>query len=161
MSQSLLSLLSEERRERFAQVTQDKRVAWANCSHHSWQKSYMSDSLVIRANRSQKRAIRTKKLQKTYILYFFDSFSPFLFPRVNSSRRNLLSSSFLKSNMSDSIRSLFTKERPWANCSGCSLQKRDIEQFPEKVNCTFAQKNEQFARKTDDLIPNPDKKCPF
>ena len=56
-------------------------------------KSNISDSLVIRANRSQ----------KTSHSYVLDRFSPFLCPKANRCSRSLLSCSFLKSVGSDSL----------------------------------------------------------
>ena len=37
----------------------------------------------------------------------------------------------LRATMSDSLRSVLTKERPWANCSGCSYLKSDLERFAQ------------------------------
>ena len=64
-------------------------------------KSYMSDSLLIRANRSQKRANRSKKWairwKKILFLYVFHCFSPFLCPRANRSfvHKKVMKMSFL------------------------------------------------------------------
>ena len=52
-----------------------------------------------------------EKIIKMYFFQFFGQFFPFLCPRVNHARRYLLSRSFLKSYMSESITSIFTKER--------------------------------------------------
>ena len=38
----------------------------------------------------------------------------------------------LRATMSDSLRSVLTKERPWANCSGCSYLKSDLERFARR-----------------------------
>ena len=46
--------------------------------------------------------------------------------------------------VSDLLRSLMTKERPWANCSGCSWQMSDREQFPQVAHDKWA--NERFAQ---------------
>ena len=53
------------------------------------------------------------------------------------------------------------KERPWVNHSGCSEQKNDREQIAQvalnkrTTRAIRSQKNERFARKTDERIPNP------
>ena len=52
-----------------------------------------------------------------------------------------------KSELSDSLRSLITKEWPWANRSDRSEHKSNLSDFLTK--------NERFARKTDERIPNP------
>ena len=80
--------------ERFAKATLLLRVTWANLSCHS-----------------QKREIHFKKFKKNIFSYFFDSFSPFLCQRVNSSFCSSLSCSFFK-------------DQPWANCSGQSDKKK-------------------------------------
>ena len=138
MSKTLLSFLTEERQwairsgcswqksniEPIALVALVRRATWAICSGHSGQKSYMNDSLMIPANRSQKRAIRSKKSYKhcVFLISFLTVF-PLFMPMRKSLPSLLTQSLFFKSNMSDSITSLFTKERPWAICSGCSWQK--------------------------------------
>ena len=94
----------------------------------------MSDLLVIRANRSQKRAIRTKNKKNRIFCMFLTVFS-FLCPRTNHSRHSSLSRSFFKewhgifdhvslykrATVRESLRSLITNERPWAICSRCSF----------------------------------------
>ena len=73
-------------------------------------KSNVSDSLMIRANRLQKRAIRD-----SYFSYVFDSVSPFLCPRVNR-----------KSDFSDLLLLLFKKElATWAICLGCFVISKE------------------------------------
>ena len=64
--------------------------------------------------------------RKNILLYVLDSFSPFLWAKVNRSLRSSLSPSFLKSHGSDTLLSLFKKEGSW---SLCSLQKRNWEPF--------------------------------
>ena len=87
--------------------------------------SDVSDPLVNPTNRSKKRAIHWQNL---YLSYVFDSFPPFLFPRANRSHRSLFICSILKSDLSDSLPLLFTKEQPWAICSRGSFahKKRAI-----------------------------------
>ena len=120
----------------------------------------MRDSLVIRANRSQKTGDSLEKF-------------PFLCPRANHSRRSSLICSFLKSDLSDSLPPLFTKELPWAICSGRSWQKSDREKFTQvahdkratgaissfqQANRSFVlllTKNERIAQKPDERIHNP------
>ena len=79
-----------------------------NRSRHSLEKSDVSDSLVIQANCSQKAS---ESLKITYFLYVFDSFSSFLCTRENCSQRSSLIRSFLKSDLSDSLPVLSTKEQ--------------------------------------------------
>ena len=127
--------------ERFAKATLLLRVTWANLSCHS-----------------QKREIHFKKFKKNFFSYFFDSFSPFLCQRVNSSFCSSLSCSFFK-------------DRPWANCSGQSDKKTNLKRFapvalykratggihffPERIALSLT-KNEQIAGKTNERIPNID-----
>ena len=108
--------------------------------------------------------------KNSYFSYVIDSFSPFLCPRANRSRRSLLICSFLKSDLSNFLPSLFTKEPPWAICSGRSWKKSNVtdllrllmikEQqerfalFHEQIALTLT-KNKRIARKTDERIPNP------
>ena len=54
-----------------------KELLWANCSLLSLKKSNKNDLLVIRANRSQKRAIHLKNSYFSYILQFFTTFPHF------------------------------------------------------------------------------------
>ena len=90
--------------------------------------------------------------------YFLTVF-PFLCPRANHSRRSSLICSFLKSDLSDSLPPLFTKEWPWAIRSGRSWQKSDgNDSLISLANRSFAlslTKNERIARKTGKWIPNP------
>ena len=108
MSDSLSLLFTKERCEGFAQVViykHDKRATVSkSLSSFFKKKGVMSDSLVIRANLSQKE-------------YAFDGFSlHFLFfmPKSESLSSlfvSLLRCSFLTSDGSKSLLSLFTKER--------------------------------------------------
>ena len=98
--------------------------------------------------------IRSKKF---IFLYIFDSFSLFFLFFMPKS---------------DLLLSLFTKESLWANRSHCSLQKSDRERVAQvahdkratgaicsfsRANRSFAHKNDRFAQKTDERIPNPEK----
>ena len=120
-----------------------KEQPWANRSCHSL-KSAMS---VIRS------WFERIALQKTFhtILTVFHYFSPFLYPRANSSR-------------SSSLRRFF-KRVTGAICSCRSLQKSDHERFAPVAlykRMTGAihyftlllTKNERFAQKTEERIPN-------
>ena len=55
------------------------------------------------------------------------------------------------------LRSLWTKEQPWAIHSGCSWQKSDCSDSLFFTNELLfrSQKNEQIDWKTDEQIPNP------
>ena len=130
MSESLSSLFTKER-------------LWASCCCCSFQKSDreriildllkksdVSDSIVIQANRSKKRAIRWKKR-------FFCRFSPFLCQKSKSLPSLFTQSLFLKewqeqfalialykrANVGESLTSFFTKEWLWAIRSGRLWQK--------------------------------------
>ena len=90
VSDSLRSLFTNKQCEQFAHIARE--------------------SLVILANHSQKTRIRSKF---SYFSYVFYSFSPFICPRANRSHSSLLLiRSFLKSNLSDLLPSLLTKEQP-------------------------------------------------
>ena len=93
----------------------------------------------------KKWAIHSKNV---YSLYVFDSFPPFLCPRVNRSCPSSLIFSFLKSDLSDSLLSLFTKEWPWVISSDCSWKKRDNERFTQVAHVKRATgANRSFAHK--------------
>ena len=109
--------------ERFALVTLWKRVTVSELLL-----LLFSDSLVIQANRSKKTSDWLKNNIFSFVLTVFQ-FPPFLCSRVNFSNLTLLSHSFLKSDRSDSLSSLFKKKRPLANHSRHSLQKSDLEWF--------------------------------
>ena len=88
----------------------------------SLKKSDVSDSLIIRANRSFSKNERF--LKKRIFLIFLTVFPPFYAKRANRSCRSSLSCSFLKIDGIDLLSSLFTKGRPRANQSCRSLKKR-------------------------------------
>ena len=72
--------------------------------------------------------------------------------------------SFLVSNVSESLRSLTKNKRcegmaqvahqKWAICSGCSQKMSNHERIAQVAH--FFTKNERFAQKTDERIPSPD-----
>ena len=99
-------------RERFARVAQDKRATWVICLWFEW----------IAPKNEQFTRIRSLKNR---IFCMFWCFSPFLCPRANRSCCSLLSCSFVKSDMSNLIMLLSTKEQLWENCSGCSLENSE------------------------------------
>ena len=95
-------------------------------------------------------------------------FPPILCPRANRPRCASLSRSFLKIDGCNLLSSPFTKERPWVNCShwfikraivssGQSRQKSDGSDsiFLTSESLFRSQKNEPFAQKTNEQIPNP------
>ena len=100
--------------------------------------------------------IACKKLaicwKTSYFSYVFDSFSLYLCPIANCSHRSLLIRSFLKSDLSNSLPSLFTKEQPWAICSGRSWQKSNRSNLlfftSESLFCSFAHKKRAICSKT-------------
>ena len=120
-----------------------KERQWANCSRCSLQKSDREWVAVYkRATLSESLLILWKNL---YILYVFHCFSLFM------PNRELLPSLFALW--------LFTKEWPWVICSRCSLHKSNASDllFFKSTLLFRSQKNEQFARKTKEGIPNPAK----
>ena len=161
MSDTLLSLFKKERpwadqfrrsliksdREGIALVALYKRVTVSESLSISLKKSGVSDSLVIRANHSQKRAIR---LKKNYFSNVFDSFPPLYAKRANLSHCSLLSRSFLKRDGIDFLSSLFTKETPWANWSRRSLKQRDWS-----VSLFFTSESLFWSQKTSDSLEQP------
>ena len=86
-------------------------------------------------------------------------------PRANCSCRSSLICSFLKSGLSDSLPSLFTKERPWAICSGCLWQKSDVSDSlfftSELLFCSFTHKKQANCskRRWANSQPWPDTTC--
>ena len=75
---------------------------------------------------------------------------------------------FLVSDVSESLRLPTKNERPWAICSGRSEEMNDRELIAQVAHQKWAnewiahrsithfwEKNERFARKTDDRIPSP------
>ena len=78
--------------------------------------------------------------------HVFDSFPPFYAQKRIASIALCCVTLYKRVTVSESNSSFLTKERPWAICS-----------FP-RVNCLFAlslTKNERFALKTEERIPNP------
>ena len=114
-----------------------KKWPWANRSQISFKKSDVSDSLVIWVNSSQKTSNLLEK--KTYFSYDFDSYSPFLCQKSKS-----LPSLFAQS--------LFFKDWWDRFAYGHSFVKNDGSD--SRANRSLDHKNERFARKTDDPIPN-------
>ena len=117
-----------------------KERPWVICSRRSLKRSDVSDSLVILANRLQKTR---NSLEKFVFFVCFWQFFPFICPRANSSSSSLLIHSFLKSNLSNWLPSLFTKER----------QER-FTHFHERIALSIT-KNKRIAQKSDKRIPNP------
>ena len=100
-----------------------------------------------------------RSFQWNMFLTVFHSFPPFLCPRANCSR-----CSFLKNGGSDLLTSLFTKERPWANCYYRLLQKSYVSDLllllfnrlfivSESPYHSFAHKNKRFTWKTKSKFP--------
>ena len=94
------------------------------------------------------RAIRSNK---TYFLYFFDSFSqfsPFLWQKSKGLPLLFAQSLFLKSDESNSLSLLFTKERPWVIRSGTSWQKSNwSDSLFFTSESLFSRANRSFALK--------------
>ena len=124
-----------------------KKWPWANRSQISFKKSDVSDSLVIRVNRSQKTSNLLQK--KTYFSYDFDSYSPFLCQKSKSLPSLFAQSlffkdwwdrfayghSFVKNDGSDSRanRSLDHKKRAirsknrWSNSQPCRVLNQNLD----------------------------------
>ena len=88
----------------------------------------MSDALVIQANCLQK----ISDLQKNCFFHRFLTFSPLF---MNRFRCSSLIRSFVISDLSNLLLSLFTKVCPWAIRSGCSCQKRGRAIYRKVENC--------------------------
>ena len=161
--------------ERFAQVAHDKKAAisgslslllakeqpYAICSG---QKSDMSKLLLLLMTKEQhewfardsnkslsKMRDTLENIVKNHIIYMFWPFFPLFMPKGESLLLFLAQSLFLKSDMSDSIMSLFTWEHLWANCSGRSLQKNHRKRYAQ-----FA----LLLTKTSDLLKKTMSKFP-
>ena len=90
----------------------------------------------------------SESLKKIHIFHIFWSVSPLFMPTAKCSHHSLLICSFLKSHLSDSLPSLFTKERPWAICSGCPWQKSNGSDslFFTSKSLFCSQKTSKFAQ---------------
>ena len=143
----------------------------------------MSKSLLLlfKKERCEWFAFLLSKIERfnrknLYFSYVFKSFSllfPFLCPRANGYCRSLVCRLFLKSNRSDSLSSLFTKEQPWAIHSHSFLQKSNCERFApvalykratvairwfpraNRYSALSLTENNWFDQKTKERIPNP------
>ena len=104
-----------------------KRATYVNCSRCVLKKSDAKNEWIAR-----------------HFFVCFWQFYPLFCLRVNHSRRSLLICSFLKSDMRDLLSSLFTKEEPWAICSGPSWPKSYGSDFPI---CSFSSVFPSFANK--------------
>ena len=114
-----------------------KERLWESHSRRSKKKSDMSDLLMIQANRSQKRAIRSKKFIFLCFWQFFTAF-PLFMPKSKSipllffiERRERFALVGLdkRETVSKSLLSLLTKERP-CGIRSCRLwQKIDRSDF--------------------------------
>ena len=105
---------------------------------------------------------KSNSLKKNVFLYVFHCFSPFMPKSESLLTLFALPRSLLKSNWSDFLLSLFTKERSWANPSRCSLQKSDCEQFApvallhKKMSDSLEKPKSKFStlkKSNDDLSP--------
>ena len=114
MSDSLM-LLQKSDREQFAYVALNKRVIWVIC--------VLFELIACKNERFA--------LKRHVFCLFLTVFPTFLCPRANSSRCSSLVCFFFKSNLSDLVPLIFTKERPWVICSGRSWQKSDCEGFAQ------------------------------
>ena len=95
----------------------------------------------------------------SYVLTSFHCFSSFfLFLWVNLSCCSSLICSFLKSDGSELLLLLFTKERMWGNRSGHSWQKKAIVAFAlfHGQIAHSLTKNERFDQKIYEQLPNPE-----
>ena len=130
--------LQKSNREGSTYVVLYKRAMWANCSCHSLKKSDVSDLLLIWAKNE------SFAQKNGYFSYVLEIFPPFLCPRATCSPCSSLICSFLKSDLSDLLPSLLTKEKPWVICSGCSWQKSN-----RSDSLSFSWANRSFAHKNE------------
>ena len=126
----------------FAQNCSFKERLWANHSRHSLMWATMSKSLLSLCKKerhewfpcdlSKSLSKTSNSLNKIHIFHMFSSFSllsPFFMTKSESLLSLFAQLLFLKSDWSDSLLLLFTKELPWGNNFRCSLQKSDREQI--------------------------------
>ena len=122
---------------------------------HEWFTYDSSESLSNTSN----------SLEKVHIFHIFHMFNIFsllflffLFLWVNLSCCSSLICSFLKSDGSELLLLLFTKERMWGNRSGHSWQKKAIVAFAlfHGQIAHSLTKNERFDQKIYEQLPNPE-----
>ena len=111
----------------------------------------------------QKRVIHSNLLTKTVFWYVFCTF--YVLRVIRSSPlfywamwANCLGCPPKMNDVSKLLRSLTKNERPWVICPGCSPKMSESLFF--LANHSFAHffaKNKQFAQRTDERIPNPEK----
>ena len=98
---------------------------------------FCSKSLILKCDvrKSQcewfeRIACKNERFTKKIVVFVCSfQFFPFLWPRANRSCRSSLIRFFLKSDLSDSRSSLFTKERPEGFAQVAHNKKNDREQF--------------------------------
>ena len=149
--------------EWFAQNAQDK---WATVSNaHVAQDKWATVSKPLRFLRlshdkwANERFAQKIWLKKSNILFFSMFYNGFLFKKLAIR----LIPSFLVSNVSVSLRSLTKNEQcerfaqvaqqKWATMSESLRLLTKNERMSKSL--IFSQKNERFAQKTDERIPNP------
>ena len=153
MSDSLWLLYKKERPGANRSHHFVKEWLWGNGSHRSLEKSDCEQIALdffkkegcqwFACDSSKLLSKDSDLLKKNMFFYVFYSFS-LHFLLFISWRERIAPVAFDKrATMSESLQSLFTKERPWA-----------IALFHKRINLLLI-KNEWFARKTDEWIPNP------
>ena len=110
------------------------------------------------------RKILTKNKWFAQKISIFHMFFPFLCPRANCFHRSLLICSFFKSDLSDLLPWLCTKERLCAIHSGCSWRKRDWIDllfftseslfFSQKISKSLEKPMSKFATLPDSPVLN-------
>ena len=96
-----------------------KKWSWANWSRRFKKKSACDQIALVTLQKSYREQIPLNRFAKKPHIFcrFLTVFPPLYANRANWSRRSLLSCSLLKMDGIDSLSSLFTKGRPWGNCS--------------------------------------------
>ena len=139
-------------------ITHFKKRPWAICSRRSLQKRNMSELLSSLFKKdwcewfsrdSSKSLAKNEWFHEKFVFLYVLVFPRFI-PKSESLR------SFLKSDLSDSLRLLIIKEQLCVICSGCSWQKSNCERFAQVTHdkrakgviCSFSQANCSFAHKT-------------
>ena len=130
------SLISLSYCERFALSLFKKEWPWANVANDK--RTTVRDTLRSLMTKEQHEWFARfwgRLAQKIYIFHMFfivfHCFYPLLCPRANHLNCSSLSPSFLKSNGSDLLFSIFTKEWLRSNHSPCPSQQSDCERFAQ------------------------------
>ena len=141
--------------EGFALVALDKRATVSELLLSLFKKDWFAGDLSKLLSKNKHSTFTICSKSRFFVCFSF--FSHFFVPKSEVLLSLVAPLLFLKSNRSNSLLLLFTKDIPWANCSRRTLQKSDREWFAllQERNTILLQKKERFAWKTKERIPNP------